>query len=722
LERTGLTNLLSARAGPGRLTLIEAPAGWGKSTALALWLRTMPSPGSFAWYSVDESDNDVNRFWAYVLASLTDAADGVGGRPGRLLAAPGTGVLDDVVPALINELSALTTPVTLVLDDFHLVSDPQIHATVGFLIQHLPASLRLVVSSRLGPPTAWPTSRLRGRNILVELGAEDLRLTRTEAAQLLTNELGGSLAAPDIDLLHERTEGWSAGLHLAALSLRGRPDVHGLITAFSGADRHIADYLMAEVLDRLPPRMRTFLRRTSILDRLCAALCDQVTDDEDAAEYLHQAEREQLFLIALDNERLWYRYHHLLADFLLRELQRTEPELIAVLHQRAAAWHQEHGLPIDAVRHSLAAGDVATASDLINADYFQVANDGHIATVLGWFDAIGDSTVRGDTRLLLARAMTAMVAGDLNDAKTWIDGAASAPDADTSGQPRADLDAKTALVRQVHSYGSGDLGQALRWSQEALRRIPQDQAWYGTSLSFAALVHGRLGDYDETINAFRRCLALADATNHHLLAVRAVSALSQLYLHRGERDAAREWLDYADNDIRWRILDEHYLTFTRHFVRGWLDLAEGRLEIAEPELTRAYQLIRRGSFRLEYVEVLTALARAREQLDRRGEAAELRAAARHLLSTCPDPGRLLGLPAEDVNAATDRDVGNLNNLTQRELVVLGVLAEGLTNAQMARRLHLSQRTVAAHLRSIYHKIGAQSRSAATRYAIENNLT
>jgi DNA-binding CsgD family transcriptional regulator len=214
----------------------------------------------------------------------------------------------------------------------------------------------------------------------------------------------------------------------------------------------------------------------------------------------------------------------------------------------------------------------------------------------------------------------------------------------------------------------------------------------------------------------------SDATGRHPLAVSAIGGLCKLFLRRGERDAAREWLDRADNDIRFRILDEHFLTHVRHYVHGWLDLAEGRPELAEPELTRAYQLVRRGSFRLEYVEVLTALARAREQVGRRSNAAELRAAANHILSTCPDPRHLLGPPAEDETAAPHHGVPNPHHLTQRELTVLTNLAEGLTNAQIAQRLHLSERTVAGHLRSIYHKIGAHSRSAATRYAIDNNLT
>ncbi|MEV4515557.1 LuxR C-terminal-related transcriptional regulator [Dactylosporangium sp. NPDC049525] len=722
MERPELTSVLSARAGPGRLTFVEAPAGWGKSTALAAWLRTVPGPA--AWYSVDESDNDAVRFWSYVLAGLAGANEegtGVGCRSGRLLAAPGTSVLDDVVPVLVNELCARTAAVTLVLNDYHRIRDPQIHATLGRLIEHLPPSLSLVVSSRFGPPSTWPINRLRAENILVEVGAEDLRFTRAQAAQLLTKEVCTPLSDADIDVLYDRTEGWPAGLHLAALSLQGCTDLHGLITAFSGTVRHITDYLMEEVLDRQPPPMRTFLRRTSILDRMCASLCDRVTDGDDASGQLHRAEQELQFLTVLDNEGSWFRYHHLIADVLQRELQHTEPELIPVLHRRAAAWHQEHGLAVDAVRHALAAEDVATACDFITTDYVQVANDGQLATVLGWFDAIGEPAVCSDTDLLAARAMTALIANDLSVAKSWIDLAVHA-DADAGGRSRADLGAKEALVQQFYSYACGDMGRALGWSREALRLIPQDQVWHDLSRSNAAFVDTRLNHFDEAVEGHLRTLAQADATNHHLLAVRAIGGLCKLFVLRGERDAAREWLDRADTDVRFRILDEHYQTHRRHLVHGWLELADGRPEVAEPPLTRAYQLVRRGSARLEHVEVLTTLARAREQLARDGDAAGLRAAADQILSTCPDPGHLLGPPAEDETAATHPRVPGPHPLTQRESTVLAVLATGATNAEIARRLYLSERTVEAHLRSIYHKIGVRSRSAATRYALDNNLT
>ncbi|WP_433063238.1 LuxR C-terminal-related transcriptional regulator [Dactylosporangium sp. CS-033363] len=705
LERPEPTRTLAARAGPGRLTFVEAPAGWGKSTALAAWVRTLP--GAVAWYSVDESDNDVRRFWAYVLAGI---GGGLDCRSRRLLAAPGTSVLDDVVPALVNELCARAAPVTLVLDDYHLIDDPSIHASLERLIEHLPPTLSLVIGSRFGPPAAWPISRLRAEHVLVEVGPRDLRFTRAEAGGLLTQEICARLTDADVDLLYERTEGWPAGLHLAALSLQGCPDPHGLIAVFSGTVRHITDYLVGEVLDRQPPPLRTFLRRTSVLGRVCASLCDRVTGGDDAAGQLHRAERELQFMSALDNEGTWYRYHHCIADVLRRELERTEPELVPVLHRRAAAWHQEHGLPVEAVRHALAAGDLDAAGELIAADYFRVANDGHLATVLGWFEAVGEPAVRADTRLLGARAMTALIANDLSVAQCWIDLAVRA-DADAGGPSRADLGAKEALVRQFHSYSSGDMGRALDWSLEALGRIPPSEVWYELSRSNAAFVETRLGHVDEAIAGHRRTLSRAGETGHHLLAVRAIGGLCEAFALRGERDAAREWLERADRDERFALLDEHYQTHRRHLVRGWLELADGRAELAEPALTRAYQLVRRGSARPEYVEVLTNLACARDQLGRQDDAAGLRTAADQILSTCAHPGQLLKPPT-----------GARPPLTRREVTVLAVLATGASNGQIAQRLYLSDRTVEAHLRSIYHKLGVHSRSAATRYAVDNNLT
>jgi LuxR family maltose regulon positive regulatory protein len=713
LERPELVSRLAAGAGPGRLTFVGAPVGCGKTTLLALLTRTVVAPATWGWYTADPADNSVRSFWAYVLAALVDAAGEAAEHAFRVLAAPGTTVLGDVLPALINDLTALSHPLALVIDDYDVITDPRIHRTVGFLVQHLPPTLSLIVSSRHRPPAEWRIGRLRGRNLLQELGPKDMRLTRAEAAGLLAREMGAPLPDADVDLLYDRTEGWCAGIHLAALSLRGRDDVHEHIASFSGTDRHIADYLMSELLDREPAATRTFLRRTSILERICAPLCDHLTGSGDAAGQLLRAECDQLFLVALDNRGMWFRFERLLRDILRRELDRTEPGLVPALHRRAAEWFQDVGMHTDAVRHAVAAGDSGMTRRLICDDYFRVASSGRVSTVVGWFEAIRDSILHADGGLLVARAMAALFNSDLDDALGWLDEAAGAAGDDP--RLRGSVEAKTALVRQIHAYCDGDTGAAARLSHDALKKLGRYDVWYGAALSHAACADMRLDNDDAALHAFRRCLARAEASGDHLLAVHAMGGIARVYYSRGELELAREWTGRVERDERWQKLDEHCLTYVRHFVGGRLDLADGRPEAAEPRLLRALELVRRGPYRIEQAEVLDALAETHERLSRPDDASSLRTEARRILSRCRDPGRLI------VSPSALKRVPAVAGLTEREVAVLRVLAEGLTNAQMARRLYVSERTVAAHLRAVYRKIGVANRSAATRYALAHHL-
>ncbi|MET7394021.1 LuxR C-terminal-related transcriptional regulator [Dactylosporangium sp. NPDC005572] len=407
----------------------------------------------------------------------------------------------------------------------------------------------------------------------------------------------------------------------------------------------------------------------------------------------------------------------MLRDVLRRELDRMEPGLEPILHGRAADWLQQHGMVADAVRHAMAAGDTVCARDLVHRDYFRVANDGQVSTAISWFDTLGAATLQSDARLLVARAMTAVLSGDLEGGLAWLQEAEGRPDLDPA--TRDDIEAKTALLHQMHSYADGDMARACDWSAVALRRVPRDDVWHGTALAHAAGVDLRRGEDDTALHALRRCLTRADATAHHLLAVRAMGNLQVLYCGRGDRDAVREWVDRAAGDPRWQRLDEHTLTYARHFAEGWLALAEDRPEAAEPCLDRAWELVRRGPYRVEQAEVRATLAIARARLGRTADAAGLRADVKRILAGCPSPGRLV-VPAGESAAGPETGAGG--RLTEREVAVLAVLAEGLTNAQMARRLHVSERTVAAHLRAIYRKIGVGTRSAATRYALDNNLS
>ena len=347
-----------------RLTLISAPAGFGKTTLISEW-RSAPPAGDLpcAWVSLDPDDNEPARFWTYVLAALGQVQAGLGAGVLPMLRAPKPPPIGVIMTALINEFAALSDPFLLVLDDYHVIEADPIHEALTFLLEHAPPQLHLAIASRADPPL--PLHRLRGRGQLAELHAGDLRFTGDEAAAFLNYVMGLDLSADQISALEGHTEGWIAGLQMAALSMRGREDLEGFIAAFSGSHRYVVGYLVGEVLGGQSERVHDFLLRTSVLDRMCGPLCDALTGHGDGQATLEWTEGANLFTIPLDDERLWYRYHHLFADVLRGRLRGETPDRVPELHLRASEWYAAHGLPEEAVSHALAADDPERAADLV---------------------------------------------------------------------------------------------------------------------------------------------------------------------------------------------------------------------------------------------------------------------------------------------------------------------------------------------------------------------
>jgi hypothetical protein len=318
-------------------------------------------------------------------------------------------MVDVVLPHLLNDLAALESEIALVIDDYHLVTNTGIHEALAYLIGSLPPAVRIVLATRADPPL--PLGRMRARAELAELRVEDLRFTREETTTFLTAGLGIELTAGDVDRLHARTEGWPAALYLAALWLRSSGDPGTVIDRFAGDDRYLVDYLTTEVLASQRPEVRAFLLRTSILDRLCAPLCDAVTGCEDSAALLAEIERSNLLLVPLDARREWYRYHHLFADLLRHELAGEEPGAAAVLHRRAHAWYRDAGLIVDAAAHATAADDVDAAMQLVARHYAMFVGQGQLATVIRWIDALPQAAAAGDWLVCFAASIVMAHAG-----------------------------------------------------------------------------------------------------------------------------------------------------------------------------------------------------------------------------------------------------------------------------------------------------------------------
>ena len=614
VPRPRLSEHLSRTSHP-RLTLISAPPGFGKTTLLAAWLDDAAAAGRpVAWVSLEESERQPDSFWTYVVTALDAAAPGIG--TGALLLLEATNPpIETVLATVLNELSALPAGLDLVLDDYHLADGPGIATDVAFLLEHLPRQVHLVISTRADP--ALPLARLRARGELIEVRAADLRFTLDEAAAYLNEVIGLDLEAADIAALEGRTEGWIAALQLAALSLQGREDVAGFIAGFAGDDRYVVDYLVEEVLGRQPDAVRRFLLETSILDRLSASLCDAVTGGNDGKAVLEMLDRSNLFVVPLDDNRQWYRYHHLFADVLRTHLLEERPGEVAELHRRAGQWYDAAGEPVAAVRHALAAGDVQDAADLVERAILGLLRDRREATARRWLDDIPPEEVAVRPVLAVGFIGALMSSGDFADVERRLDDVErllEAADRDPSVEMvvvdtaelarlpgaiemyraglaliRGDASATVvhadrAVARAVEgdnvtvsaasalsglaSWGSGDLdGAHRRYSTavEGLRRAGHFSDVLGCSITLAdiRITQGRLGDARRTYEG-----ALQLAADHEVGAVMRGTAdmlvgLSQIAFERNDLAAASGYLRRVEvlgehvglpqNPYRWRV-------------------------------------------------------------------------------------------------------------------------------------------------------------------------
>ena len=534
-----------------KLTLLSAPAGFGKTTLLSVWCAAAAkSNWQVAWVSLDASDNDPTRFWSYMIAALVMASSGLEENILMLLRSPQPPPIESILVTVINKLTAIPHQVALILDDYHLIEIPAIHEALIFLLDHLPPNLHVVVASRVDPPL--PVARLRTQGHLAELRITDLRFTPAEAAAFLNGVAGLHLAADDIEALEAKTEGWIAGLHLAALALQERPDRAGLVAMFTGRHRYVLDYLVDEVLHRQPEHFQTFLLQTSILDRLSGPLCDIVTGSTESKAVLEQLERANLFLVPLDEERSWYRYHHLFTEVLQSRLQQIYPSRIAELHARAAAWFDQHGFVAGAVGHALAAADFAYAAQLIEQAAETLLKQGEIATLLTWLRALPADLLRTQPRLSLFHAWALTSINQLDAAEVSLQ------------------DTARVLRRRFPQplTGSGN---------ESVERDVDMQHLPGEVAAIRASIASLRGDVPSTIEC--ASLALEGLSQENVL-MRGMTALSlgRAYLWSGDLEAAEHVLADAVT-INQRAENMTAVLISR-YSQGHLSVMQGRLRQA----------------------------------------------------------------------------------------------------------------------------------------------
>lgn len=555
-----------------KLTLVAAPAGFGKSTLLSEWLAQCGRP--VAWLSLDEGDHEPTRFLAYLVAALQTIAPPIGAGIVALLQSSQppreNAGREALLTALLNEISALSAPFVLVLDDYHAVDAGGLLGAVdqmlSFLVEHLPPQMHLVIATREDPPL--PMARLRVRGQLTELRAADLRFTPAEAAGFLNQVMGLSLTDQEIVTLEERTEGWIAGLQLAALSLQEHQDVPSFIQTFAGDHRYIVDYLVEEVLKHQPTPVRHFLLQTAILDRLNGSLCDAITGQQEGNARLEALERGNFFVVPLDDKRHWYRYHHLFAEVLHAHLVAEQPDQVATLHRRASEWYAHHGMAADAIRHALAARDFARAAELVELIVPAMRRSRQEVMLLGWLRALPDEIVYARPVLSAVYAGTLLQSGELagvearlRDAERWLEVSSIA----TSGEATA-----AAMAEQPHPP------EMVIVDQEEFRRLP---SWIAIYRAGQALVGGNVQD---TLLHAQRALNFLAAEDYFGRGA-AAALLGLAYWTRGELELA--YRTYAEG-----MASVQKAGFLSDAIGGAIALADIRITQGRSrEAMRAYE-------------------------------------------------------------------------------------------------------------------------------------
>ncbi len=712
VERTRLHDLLR-QGSVLPLTLVVAPAGWGKSTLVAGWLRQ--DRVTAGWVSLDDGDDDPHRFWRYLLLAAGQAGQAAGTAALRRLDAAKSDVLRDVLPTFINEVASSGAPLVLVLDDYHLITSAQVHASLAALLDRCPPQLHLVLITRADPPLQL--SRLRVRGELAELRAEQLRFSLDETREFFGGRLGTQLSEQDVHRLLARTEGWAAGLQLAALRLKDRADPSAFIERFTGADWHIVNYLGEEVLTGQPPRVRDFLLVTSILNRMCAPLCNALTGRADGAELISEVNRANLFLIPLDDERHWFRYHHLFGGLLRHELARTAPQQPSALHQRA-------------IGHAIASDDDSLTSRLVAAHWRQHFNAGQLETVRRWLDALPAELVAMDTSLSAARVWIALDTGRLEDVGAALDAA------EASGPP----DTQLMVLRALHRYKTGDVADAAHRLQEVA--LSADEPFIATVHRLVQGISSMwLGDADRARELLAEAARRAESDDNRLAYIYAQGCLALLATSHGDLALADALVADAESAIGRTLSGSHFVAMFAALAAARLAAQRGDWAGAERAAAAAVELGRRGAGRVELAAALltaSAVFRTSPPATATRDPGDVPAAdgadgadpgalvaeARGILRHCPDPGPVVTtwLAGEQrAEAAHTRQEGMTEPLTDRELTILRLLPAPTPQRELASALFVTPNTLKTHLRAIYRKLGAESRGEAVIRARERGL-
>ncbi len=698
---------------------VVAPPGYGKTTVLAQWAER--NGQSFAWVSVDERDNDPKVLLTYVAQAL-DAVEPIDERVFDALASPGSSVPGSVLPRLGSAFSSMTTPVALVLDDVHMLRNRECQAALSVLADHVPGGSRLALAGRSRPPLR--VARLRAEGRVLEIGPGDLSLTQDEAFLLLHNA-DIAVAEEDVTELHRRTEGWPAGLYLAALYLREGGLMASAAVSFGGDDRLVTEYMESEFLARISRRRRAFLTRTAVLERMSGSLCDAVLERTGSAGVLADLERSNLLLVPLDRRGQWYRYHHLFRDMLLAELHRLEPGLVPVLYRRAAQWHERNGEPAEALEYWMKAGEADSAARLVGTLAFPAYQRGRVATAERWFGWLDDHAPRGTYPVVaVLAAMMSAVTGKPGQAELWAEvaerGAATAslPDGSPTIEPWL------ALLRALLCRRGVD--QMRADAELAARTLGAGSFWRTAATLYLGEAHLMAGDADRADVLFQDAAAAGQAGGASIGACVALAERSLLAIGRGAWEAAELHLSQARSLARDANLEDYPPVTILHAAAARIALHQHDRPRAIAELTRAQRLRPGLTYALPYLAVQARIELARCHLALADVAAAriLLQEAEEVLTRHPDLGVFAGQAGNlraELSSARGSSAPGASALTAAELRLLPMLPTHLSFPQIGEEMFLSPNTVKSHAVSIYRKLGATSRSQAVTRSRELGL-
>jgi len=725
----------------GKLTLVVAPAGFGKSTLISQWVQESRRPAT--WLTLDEHDNDPARFLIYLIAALQQLHPTCGTQTAALLRSPQPPPMETLLITLLNEATLLPQPCLLIGDDYHLITAEAIHQMMNFLLAHLPQQLHFVLVSRQVPPLTL--ARLRVQGALTEIQATDLRFSATEAAEFFARATSEPLPAAIVADLHERTEGWPAGLRLAAVVLQGAPPtvraarVATLLADFRGDEHHVFDYLTEEVFDRLSIEQQTFLVQTAVLDRLCGPLCAAVTDNQESQPLLEGLVRDNLFLLPLDNQRQWYRYHPLFADFLRHRLQRQSAGQVDAYHRRAANWYAGQGFAEAAIDHALAAHDDQLAAQLIEDNCLRLARSNEVFRLTGWLRLLPPSFIQSRPLLAFAQAGAALLTSQFLQARQWLEvaeGALAALPATTT----LSLSVKTvqgyldALRCTVMINLRDPVAEIIVIARRALANLPTDESFLRGAVAL------NLGDayarqQEETLaaDAFAQAVALTEEAGNLTVHLAALGSQGELLAHQGHSTEAAAIFQQAialgqawgQNTGQIHPATGKALAFYANLLATWeqwveaervaRDAVECCQRWGHPQhrvdsyLALAHSLFGQGKI-AEVQETLTTARRvAAENWQRSQEQGVHSTAARALLDRVE---RVQYLPPTLIRRTSTPTTTLIEPLSERECDVLRLMADDLTYEAIGATLFISLNTVRTHAKNIYSKLNVNRRSQA----------